>query len=476
MNIFNRKKQIEEPSPVVVESDTGKLAEKALSTIHDGVIIADSGCLIRYINPEAISMTEVDTTHDITGLNCNDIMDLEDRNGQALPKDNNELIAALKTGQALEKYICVLVPRLSKKKIPIAISVTIVDDETHNRIITFRNVTKELEEEDKQAEFISTASHEMRTPVAAIDGYISLALNPQTATIDERAKGYLESASKSSKHLGRLFQDLLDVTKLDDGHVTAHPEPVEIVDTVKQIVTTHFQAAANAGLHLECGTKENVGSDASHRIEQVIYSYVDTGFLQEIVDNLVENAIKYTPSGGSVRVGVRGEEDRVIIEVSDTGIGISREDLQHIFQKFYRADNSDTRTIGGTGLGLYIVKQRAESMGGHVWAESVYGNGSSFFVSLPRLSSAEYERRKTMIQNANAMSAAMNAAGNTTAPATVISSANEPPSATTDMSPAPNSAPPVNSPSTNPNQSSNAEHSVTNLVNSFNNNPNGGTQ
>jgi hypothetical protein len=194
------------------------------------------------------------------------------------------------------------------------------------------------------------------------------------------------------------------------------------------------------------------------------------------VDNLVENAIKYTPSGGSVRVGVRGEEDRVIIEVSDTGIGISREDLQHIFQKFYRADNSDTRTIGGTGLGLYIVKQRAESMGGRVWAESVYGNGSSFFVSLPRLSSEEYERRKTMIQNANAMSAAMNAAGNTTAPAAVISSANEPPSATTDMSPAPNSAPPVNSPSTNPNQSSNAEHSVTNLVNSFNNNPNGGTQ
>ena len=113
----------------------------------------------------------------------------------------------------------------------------------------------------------------------------------------------------------------------------------------------------------------------------------------EIIDNLLGNAIKYTPTGGSVYVNVRGDGDRVLINVTDTGIGISNDDLPHIFQKFYRSDNSDTRTIGGTGLGLYIVKKRVEAMGGRVWAESAFGEGSTFYVSLPRISGEEYEKR-----------------------------------------------------------------------------------
>lgn len=114
----------------------------------------------------------------------------------------------------------------------------------------------------------------------------------------------------------------------------------------------------------------------------------------------VDNALKYTPEGGSVYVNVRGDGDRVLINVTDTGIGISPEDLGHIFQKFYRADNSDTRTIGGNGLGLYLVKQRAEAMGGKVWAESAFGEGSTFYVSLPRLSNDEYEKRMIVVRNA----------------------------------------------------------------------------
>ena len=117
------------------------------------------------------------------------------------------------------------------------------------------------------------------------------------------------------------------------------------------------------------------------------------------MDNLIENALKYTPEGGSVYVNVRGDGDRVVINVTDTGIGISADDLGHIFQKFYRADNSDTREIGGTGLGLYLVKQRVEAMGGKVWAESAFGDGSTFYVSLPRLTEDEYNKRMIAVQN-----------------------------------------------------------------------------
>ena len=121
--------------------------------------------------------------------------------------------------------------------------------------------------------------------------------------------------------------------------------------------------------------------------------------LKLIIDNLVGNAIKYTPAGGSIYVNVRGDGDHALINVTDTGLGISGDDLPHIFQKFYRSDNSDTRTIGGTGLGLYIVKKRVESLGGRVWAESAFGEGSTFYVSLPRLSNEEYEKRMIAYNN-----------------------------------------------------------------------------
>ena len=131
---------------------------------------------------------------------------------------------------------------------------------------------------------------------------------------------------------------------------------------------------------------------------------MDIDFLREAVNNLVENAIKYTAEGGGIWVNVRGDDDRVLINVTDTGIGISPDDLKHVFQKFYRADNSQTRTVGGTGLGLYLVKQRVEAMGGKVWAESSFGEGSTFYLSFPRITAEEYQRRKQIASNIEAMS------------------------------------------------------------------------
>ena len=149
----------------------------------------------------------------------------------------------------------------------------------------------------------------------------------------------------------------------------------------------------------------------SRKLEQVVYCSVDTGFLREILTNLIENASKYTSAGGTVTVGVKGEGDRVIISVTDTGIGIAPDDAAHIFQKFYRVDSSQTQTIGGTGLGLYLVKQRTEAMGGRVWVESVLGQGSTFFVALPRITPEEYEKRRIEQENKERIQAFKQGAG-----------------------------------------------------------------
>lgn len=402
MSLFSRKNN---PAPTTAAPGPSPLAEMALATIHDGVIITDSKGVIQYMNPAAAAMTEAGTPDNAIGLDYGLFMKLESKDGCAIPDNDNVLIQSMSLGKPIEKLVACLVTRTSEKKIPIAISLVVASDGPSHRIITFRNVTKELAEEGEQTEFISTASHEMRTPVASIEGYLGLALNPQTATIDERAKGYLESAHAASQHLGQLFRDLLDVTKLDDNRIKPHLEPVELVSTVKQIASDHIVKMQEANLLYTFGSNNSNPSDKAkhHRLEQSVYGNVDVNFLREIVDNLVENAIKYTPSGGSIYVNVLGDGDRALINVTDTGIGISSDDIHHVFQKFYRADNSDTRTIGGTGLGLYIVKKRVEAMGGRIWVESAFGEGSTFYVSLPRISGTEYEQLIAIAQNTKAM-------------------------------------------------------------------------
>ena len=401
MSIFKRKQA------QLSGNDGSALAELALNSINDGVIIADANGVVRFVNPAASRMVEANALTNPVGVSYKDVLRLESKEGRELSDQENPLVVAMNSGQPLDAFRGSLIVGNLGKRIPISVSVINANDASKSRIITFRNITKELEEEGAQTEFISTASHEMRTPVASIEGYLSLALNPQTATIDARAQNYLTAAHAASKHLGKLFQDLLDVTKADDGRVMPKFVPVEMVGTVRKM-TDEYNAQLNKDkkVNYTFGSADGRLMMTDLRVAQVVYASVDTNFLQEIMDNLMENAIKYTPAGGSIWVSVRGDGDRVLINVTDTGIGISADDIQHIFQKFYRADNSDTREIGGTGLGLYLTKKRVEAMGGKIWVESSFGEGTTFYVSLPRLTQEEYEKRMFVLKNQQQFEAA----------------------------------------------------------------------
>lgn len=390
MGLFSKKqKPINSYAGMV---DSAALAQRALDFIAEGVLLIDAGGMIQFANPAAATMTGYDSSTMLTGLDYSLILRLESADGVPIEISKTDIYTAIKTNQPLTSREYLLVSAQAEHRMAIALSV-IPTGGTHDfKIITFRDITKELQEENEQAEFISTASHEMRTPVASIEGYLGLALNPQTATIDARAKQYLEAAHSASQHLGRLFKDLLDVTKLDDKRLKAHPVPVDAVEVVQKLAATHEKEFMAKNLHYTFGANEPTGGFDKKHIEPKVYMAVDLDFLREILDNLIGNAIKYTPAGGQIWVNVRGDGDKVLINVTDTGIGISAEDAAHVFQKFYRVDNSQTRQIGGTGLGLYLVKQRMEALHGRVWLESAFGQGSTFFVSLPRLSASEYER------------------------------------------------------------------------------------
>jgi PAS domain S-box-containing protein len=249
-------------------------------------------------------------------------------------------------------------------------------------IAVLRNVDEQKRQEQQRSDFISTASHEMRTPVASIQGFIELALNPKVATIDEKAKGYLEKAHQSTKHLGELFQDLLTVSKSDDGRLANNPQIIEVNELLREIIDQNKLSAEQKGLKV---VYENQSSERS--VSPLLYVNADPERLREVVLNLFENAVKYTKSG-MITIGASLKDQGVILRVSDTGMGIANEDIPHLFQKFYRTDNSATREIGGTGLGLYISRQIIEMMGGKIWVESTIGTGSTFYVEIPRVDPA----------------------------------------------------------------------------------------
>jgi len=283
------------------------------------------------------------------------------------------------------------------------VSPVMIPKEKDNRIIgaiaVFRDVSAEKSEEQRRAEFISTASHEMRTPVAAIEGYLALALNDKVSKIDPKAREFLEKAHSSTQHLGKLFQDLLTSAKAEDGSLTSHPSVIEMGEFVKQLADDLRFGAEKKGLDVEFIINTNIEKEGEvidtsqavnteKTIQPFYYTYADPDRVREVITNVFDNAVKYT-SEGSVKLGITGNDQVVQIRISDTGPGISKEDLPHLFQKFYRVDNSATRSVGGTGLGLFICKKIIELYKGTIWAESELGKGTAFYINLPRLTSAQ---------------------------------------------------------------------------------------
>lgn len=368
-------------------SEVTTKSEVVINAIGDGVIAMDGQGIIRLINPAAQRIIGWGK-QDALALNYKSVFRIVNQKGEPLDDINDPIRRVLNVNQQLRTNDFTVITK-GEKKIAISLVISPVSEAGSGVIAVFHDITKEKADERGQAEFISTASHEMRTPVASIEGYLGLALNPQTAQIDTRARDYILKAHEATKHLGHLFQDLLDVSKADDGRLSNNPKVVDIVKFTHDIVQGLVQKASEKNIRLIY--KPMPDNDKERHLAPVYSVNLDNDHIREIVNNLVENAIKYTPAG-EVIVDVSGDDDKVVLSVKDSGIGIIAEDIPHLFQKFYRIDNKDTREISGTGLGLYICRRLAEIMGGRIWAESTKDKGSTFFVELPRISNKEANR------------------------------------------------------------------------------------
>ncbi|MBI2797843.1 PAS domain-containing protein [Candidatus Saccharibacteria bacterium] len=384
----NFKQAAQTADRITNQLDSTKFSEKLmLASIADAVVGVDNKRKIVLFNSAAEDMTgwDAQSANDIFYTN---VLKLKDANGNDVTNANDPFLQVFEQKSTLTTdSFHILDKEHNKISLSLSIAPTVdVNNEISGAIAVLHDISEQKAVQRERNEFVSTASHEMRTPVAAIEGYISMANNSNLATIDDRAHSYLEKAHQSALHLGKLFQDLLSVTKIEDQRLNDTRQVFNLSDLVTQVANEMEMVARKKNLQLFT----HIGGSSNHHetvIAPVYNVRADAERIREVLTNLVDNAIKYTASG-SVDIELDGNRNFVTVKVRDTGMGIGLEDQKHMFEKFYRVNNSMTREIGGTGLGLYIARSLIELYGGQIKVESKPGAGSSFIFSLPLVKNA----------------------------------------------------------------------------------------
>ncbi len=240
-------------------------------------------------------------------------------------------------------------------------------------ILTIHDLTEELNLEKMKLDFVSIAAHELRTPLTIIRNYMSVFREENIAKLNNEQNMFLDNISRGVEQLTFLINNILDVTNIEKHNIKLHPVSVNWVGLVKQTVTDISPTAKSRNIML-------VFQDSPTDLPHVI---ADEMKIHEVLANLIDNAIKYTPEGGRVMVSLEKQDDKIITHVKDSGIGIPEDARSHLFTKFYRVSSELAAGAKGTGLGLYIAKSIVELHHGEIWVDSVEGKGSTFSFSLP---------------------------------------------------------------------------------------------
>lgn len=337
--------------------------EAMLSSIGDGVIATDQDGMITVINKAA---------ENILGFTSAEMLGkLFTQDAQVLQAINLAISSGKTTIANTFQFIC-----KDGSKVPVALTVApvIINSKTIGAILVFRDITKEKEIDRTKSEFVSLASHQLRTPLGIIKWYLEALQNDnyfKNAPSDTRK--YFDEIYSSNERVLSLVRDLLSVSRIDQGKVKNVPKPIFLAETLQEIIDQMQIVARNKKVRLRLIIKDS----------ELPPITIDLLRFREAIENLITNALEYSLPGSLVEVTLTKNNDTLLISVKDTGLGISKADLKLLFTKFFRSDEAVKHNPEGSGLGLYVVKSYVESWGGKLAVQSEHGKGSTFTIGLP---------------------------------------------------------------------------------------------
>lgn len=353
-------------------------SEALFSSIGDGAISTDEKGVITRINKTALEIIGIQEQQAI-GKHLADIYDMVDEQGNLIDASKRPLSTVLKTQDTINKSRH-MVKRKRKgdpvKQLEFTISPMRFKDKVIGTIVIFRDVTEEYKIEQMKNDFISLASHQLRTPLSSISTYSHMLVDGFLGEITEKQKNFIKTILKSSIRMNEVISSLTNISKIDNGAVKFGPKTTNVTQILDGVFHENRVAIQEKNI-----TYKNL-SDKDNPC--IIVN--DPILLTEVINNIASNAIKYTEPGGIVTTEAIRTEIGASITIKDSGIGIKDEDQAKIFDKFFRAPGITKHETFGSGLGLYIVKGFLDIIGGSVRFKSIEGEGTTFEVNVPDIS------------------------------------------------------------------------------------------
>lgn len=373
--VRDRTRELEATQTQLVENV--KQDEALLASIGDGVIATDQSGFVVWVNKVAEDMLQASRS-EMVGKPYDTIWKLETEKGDPLKEEEQPLRQATESGETIRNSSYYYARRDGEGKpiVRFAVAVTVapvmLNEEVIGTINVFRDVTHERQVDRMKTEFISLASHQLRTPLSAIRWFTEMLLSGDAGKLNPDQEEFSKNIYDSVDRMIDLVNSLLNISRIESGRIIIDPKPTDLNQLVTGVVND-----------LKAKTEQKKQTLVVSVHKDLPKVNLDARLIGQVYMNFLTNAIKYTPKGGEISVFVSRKGEELVSQITDNGYGIPKEQQNRVFEKFFRAENVAKVETDGTGLGLYLVKAIIESSGGRVWFESEEGKGTSFWFTLP---------------------------------------------------------------------------------------------
>jgi len=350
------------------------IAKAIVASMGEGLLVLDTDYKIKLINPAAEKLLETSVKEAI-GQKWAEFGRAYIGN-KPIPFNKRSAVISLKKNSVKITTITddhYYVTRSGRKFPVIAITAPLIHNNRAIGIVkVFRDASHEKDVDRMKTEFISLASHQLRTPLSAIKWFTELLADPKSGPMTTDQKEYTKNIDSSTERMIDLVNSLLNISRIESGRIIVEPKPTDLLKLVKEVVIQLKKKIETKKIKLIISTHDRLPA-----------INIDPKLVSHVYMNLIDNAIKYTPEGGEITVFISKKDREIISQVSDNGFGIPKSEQNKVFQKFFRASNIVTHITEGTGLGLYLVKAVVESSGGKIWCKSEENKGTTFWFSFP---------------------------------------------------------------------------------------------